>query len=243
MNRLSKPLPRNETRPVEPSEASFRGERPTTARSVAYALFSRLVTSPSQALRGAGGSSEPVLLPPEDLRQISIWLRHDLPFDPELEDLAAAAEAIGPEDGRRLAQAYGSLFEVGSAGPPVPLREGWAEGIESSAREEVVRFYDFFGYELAAESSWEADHLAVELEFMHFLIYAEQQASRPEVALSYQLAQIDFIDRHLWQWLPTVIRGVEAKSQDVFLRALFSSLGRFVEHDYGWQAQSLGREV
>jgi DMSO reductase family type II enzyme chaperone len=227
----------------ETVQGCFRNQPATTARSVAYALFSQLVASPHESGHDSSAGSEHVLLPPEDLSQTLSRLEEALPFDSSLGELAAAAAEITTADGERLAKLYSSLFEVGSEGPPVALREGWVEGVESSVREEIVRFYDFFGYELAPESSWAPDHLAVELEFMHFLTFAEQQAEDRGVALSFQLAQLDFLERHPLKWLPRVLSGIRANCDDAYLGRLFETLGVFLQQDHSWQSRSLEREI
>ena len=77
---------------------------------------------------------------------------------------------LNPED---LKREYSGLFEVGSDGPPVPIREDLHRNQPAKVKESIVRFYDYFGYGLSEKFQWAPDHLSVELEFMHFLCYQE----------------------------------------------------------------------
>ena len=107
-----------------------------------------------------------------------------------------------------LRREYSGIFEVGSQGPPVPIREDLQTGQRAGTREEVVRFYEYFGYVLDDRFAWQPDHLSVELEFMHYLCFREAEAASEADALSFQLAQADFAERHLTAWLPLLAGNV-----------------------------------
>ena len=100
------------------------------------------------------------------------------------------------------------------------LREGLSAEADTGAREEIVRFYEFFSFKLQPEWCWAPDHLAVELEFLHALAYGESQAKQPDEALSYQRAQLDFLARHPLTWIPGLVRKVQVCSQEGYLRHL-----------------------
>ncbi len=197
------------------------------ARSAAYALFSQLVASPFDA------PSLAAALPPADLGAVADELRPQLPYPLDLGPLVAAAE-LEETDAERLAGAYSGLFEVGSSGAPVPLREELAEVAAVKAKEETLRFYDFFGYALAEERQWAPDHLSVQLEFLHFLAYRKSREADPERMESYRLAQRDFLERHLCRWFPEVLAGVGRHAREPYWRALFEALGAFLDADAGW---------
>jgi DMSO reductase family type II enzyme chaperone len=207
------------------------------ARSAAYALFSQLVTSPFDAPSFAAA------LPPEDLPEAAAELHALLPYELDLEPLAAAAGKLGEADAERLARAYSGLFEVGSDGAPVPLREELAGAAAAKAKEETVRFYDFFGYALAEERQWAPDHLAVQLEFLHFLAFRESREREPERLLSYRLAQRDFLERHPLSWVPELVSGVRSHAREPYWRALFETLGAFLDADAAWQRRTLAEEA
>ena len=211
--------------PFEPEAA--------TARSAAYALFSRLVASPFDVDGDA--------LPPADLPETLSELAAALPFDV---DFAALTEAAGVWDGRGLRaieRAYSSLFEVGSDGPPIALREELAAGRPAGTKEEIVRFYAYFGYELAEDRRWAPDHLSIELEFLHFLAFKESRAGDGEEALSYRLGQIDFLERHPHAWVPRVLDHAERLAAEPWYQQLFTSLDAFLRADLAWQKETTGR--
>lgn len=93
---------------------------------------------------------------------------------------------------------YNDAFDPGICEGACSLREGaHIEDDASALFEELMRFYTFFGLE-REEGAEMPDHLSVELEFMHFLTHLESQvAGNPEDLASVQLAQHDFITRHL----------------------------------------------
>lgn len=100
---------------------------------------------------------------------------------------------------------YNDAFDPGIREGACSLREGaHIEDDASALFEELMRFYTFFGLE-REEGAEMPDHLSVELEFMHFLTHLETQvADRPEDLASVQLAQHDFITRHLSRLIKAV---------------------------------------
>ncbi len=203
------------------------------ARSAAYALFSQLVASPFEA------PSLDAALPPADLAEVADQLRSQLPYELDLGPLVAAARGLDEADAEGLASSYSGLFEVGSSdaghrSAPVPLREELAGASVAKAKEETLRFYDFFGYPLAEERQWAPDHLCVQLEFLHFLAFRESREEDPEKIASYRLAQRDFLERHPCRWFPEVLAGVQAHCQEPYWQALFESTAAFLHSEAIW---------
>lgn len=139
----------------------------------------------------------------------------------------------------QLRAEYSGLFEVGDEGPPVPIQEALQARRPAGTREEVVRFYDHFGYALGENFAWQPDHLSVELEFMHFLCFHEAQVLSDEEALPFQLAQLDFTQRHLAAWLPRLTDNLCGKAPDALYRGILESVQRFVDGDVRWQAATI----
>lgn len=138
-----------------------------------------------------------------------------------------------------LKREYSGLFEVGSDGPPVPIREDIQTGQRAGTREDLVRFYDFFGYRLAERFAWAPDHLSVELEFMHYLCYGE--AATEEDPESFQLAQVDFTERHLVRWVPGFATLVGKAAGDGIYAGVTAALSEFILADYDWQSGTVSR--
>jgi len=72
---------------------------------------------------------------------------------------------------------------------------------------EVSEFYNFFGMHMSQEEGKREfpDHICAELEFLHFLTFKEEEAQRGdkvEEHKGYLLAQKDFLERHVNQWIP-----------------------------------------
>jgi len=124
--------------------------------------------------------------------QLDMLAQH-LPFD-----LPLLPPTFDAED---MQQAYVSTFEVGAGRPFCPLYEGSHRSGRMKLMEELVRFYEHFG--LKATSGDHADHLAAELEFMHYMSFKESAAAahNNDVA-DLRRAQRDFLERHLCKWLP-----------------------------------------
>jgi len=187
------------------------------ARCAGYAVLSELTASPHD------------IDPRQSLRE-KIGVAANLPYGEDLDKiLAEFVEA----DLDVLKKEYSGLFEVGSDGPPVPIREDLQTGQRSGTREELVRFYNYFNYALEEKFAWAPDHLSVQLEFMHVLCFRE--VSDEDERLSYQLAQADFTARHLLKWVPRLLDGVESLSPGSLYARVIGTLNDFLAGDYAWQ--------
>jgi DMSO reductase family type II enzyme chaperone len=95
--------------------------------------------------------------------------------------------------------------------------------------QELIRFYDHFGLK-RRDGGELPDHLAVLLEFMHFLT-AQEQANRQDEAAVHALhtAQADFIDRHLAPL--TAALSEKSQSPEPRYRQLPAALSAFLEDE------------
>lgn len=205
-------------KPQPPRKVVDRQVELTAAlRCQAYAAYSELMGSPHDIDPQAGCAAK-------------VGLGESLPHATGLDALLAE---VRDADLARLRREYSGLFEVGSDGPPVPVREDLQTGQRGSTREEIVRFYEFFGYELSERFAWAPDHLSVELEFMHYLCFreAEQESSRTAC----QLAQLDFSRRHLARWIPRLRQATEEQAPGSLYARIVASLDDFVTGDLAWQ--------
>ena len=132
---------------------------------------------------------------------------------------------------------YSWLFEIGDSGPPVAIREQQQFGQVSGVREDLVRFYEFFDYKLHRHYAWAPDHISVVLEFAHLLCYYESTVT--EDRLSYQLAQFDFVSRHLVDWAPVLADLIENIRPDSLYAGIARSLCLFIARDHEWQASTI----
>jgi TorA maturation chaperone TorD len=95
--------------------------------------------------------------------------------------------------------------------------------------------YHEAGLEVAADFNGTPDHVAVELEFMHFLAVKELDAlyaGQLDRAQNFQQKQRAFLERHLAAWVPDFSRSVEEQAQTEFYRSLAAATRIFVENDF-----------
>jgi len=195
------------------------------ARSRMYALFCEALRYPddemrawvregelSRALRATLASVEPGLLDGTD------W------------DALAQAEAGDEEDG--LAIEHTRLFEVGASGPPCALYGGLYNDARMKTMEEVVRFYNHFGLTMSDDPRELPDHLATELEFLHFLAFREAEALHDGGDPGpYRRAARDFVQRHPGRWVPKLLPKLRRAKPPRFYDELFALLARVLDYD------------
>ncbi len=172
------------------------GETGASPCALLYAAYARLLSFPSRELPAAlaDGSLE------AELRELHE--RAGLGTPPHLH-----ADA-----GVELEATYIATFEVGVPEPPVPLYESaYARSGRAARRallEELVRFYEFFGFELGDTPDEAPDHLTVELEFVAALAQLERLAGeRGAPTASFSRARRDMLQRHLLPFLEDVCRA------------------------------------
>ena len=156
-----------------------------------------------------------------------------VPFASDFEEGQRALLARPP--GREaLERDYIHLFEVGAGKPYCPLYEGAHRGGRMKIMEELVRFFEHFG--LKPASGDQPDHLCAELQFMHYLAF--KQAALPEpgpASSSLNVAQRDFLYRHLTKWLPRLVaRLADAREPSPFYSALASLASDYCRADLAW---------
>ena len=191
---------------------------PTAARSQVYLFLGRTFAFPRQAFY--------------DDVTCGRWQEQAAGFLPQLPfpvpPLGGGPPTVSPDD---FQAEYNRLFEVGTmGGPPCPLFGGLYDRDRMRVMEELIRFYNYFGLGLAQGQL--PDHITVELEFMHYLTYKEEEASQNGGDQgSYQRAEKDFLDRHLGKWVPVL----HQKLAEVEPLPFFSGL-------VAWTEDFLGRE-
>ena len=191
--------------------------RTAPLRCVCFAALSELTASPHE-------------IDPHPALQEKVGVVSQLEYAHDLEELISA---FIERDLNELKREYSGLFEVGSDGPPVPIREDLQTGQRGGTREQLVRFYNYFNYSLDEKFAWAPDHLSVQLEFMHVLCFRE--ASTEDERLSFQLAQADFTERHLVKWVPRLLDGVESISPESLYARVIRTLNEFLVSDFAWQ--------
>lgn len=139
---------------------------------------------------------------------------------------------------------YLRLFDVGHGIPPCPLYAGVHQGGRKAVMEEAARFYSFFGLSIEHGVGELPDHLATELEFMHFLAFKELNAIEQEKdAGPYRFAQADFLKRQLTSWLPGLEKKLQGLDPPPFYAALVWTTNAVAQADLATFDRTLDRSA
>ncbi len=85
------------------------------------------------------------------------------------------------------------------------------------------------------------DHIAIELEFMYYLISKEIEASLSAESIdatSYLIKQKDFLDAHLGIWVSDFSNNIAVNAETAFYRDLARQTKSFIEEDFKGLSQS-----
>lgn len=127
---------------------------------------------------------------------------------------------VGPY--RLLAPPYGSVYLEGE------------RKIMGNSTLDVRNRYREAGVDISAAFKEPPDHIAAELEFMHYLILKEIEAIRNgdfKSALQYLQKQKRFLKNHLGVWVSEFTNSVEAKAETEFFKHLAKFTKIFVKKD------------
>ena len=125
--------------------------------------------------------------------------------------LAVRLESVKPTDLQELQEAYMQLFDPVNG--PFPYESEHTKTHEFSKANilaDIMGFYRAFGVEPTNDR---ADHVAAELEFMHFLMVKEMHASSKgehENALICRQARESFFREHLAPWTDDLLQTIRA---------------------------------
>ena len=222
------------TRRHAPSVQNRERQSDQTAefRALTYALFSKLMRSPFENLEVLEQFFDS-----GELIDLFGGLQETLPYKVEFQVMSDKLQSMKREEVFALRRIYSSLFEVGSEGPPVPLRAELVRAGVSKMKEELIRFYNYFSYDLQEQIAWAPDHLSIQLEFMQVLCLKESaQGERGDI--SFERAQLDFLDRHIVCWLPISLGKLVALDRGGFYTIVMAALWNFLEQDRLWNIQT-----
>ncbi len=185
-----------------------------------------------------------------DFRNAIGWLDADAPlqFEGALAVLRGWAGEMRESDPAEVLQdlkvEYARLF-IGAPGPMAAppyeslYRDRDSDGtpiVNGPSTVAVERTYGSHGLERAAGHSDLSDHVATELEFMHFLCSRERgawQGGDVSGARELRRAQNEFISEHLNKWLPEFSERVLAATRVDVYRALATLLQDFLAVETG----------
>jgi len=136
---------------------------------------------------------------------------------------------------RELQSEYIRLFDVGTPRPPCPLYGGEYKKGRKGVMEELIRFYNYFGLHPSPRSREMPDHITIELEFMHFMVFREVAAlHREQDRTSYLRAERDFLKRHLCAWVPRLGERLRRQQPPAFYAALARLAEAFLSADLSY---------
>ena len=140
-----------------------------------------------------------------------------------IEDLTVehARLFVGPYS--LLAPPYGSVYME-------PERR-----IMGNSTMDVIKRYQQSELAVAEDFKDAPDHIAAELEFMHFLIYKEIEAINQGDAgriYTYLLNQQSFLADHLGAWVPEFVGRVMENAKTTFYQNLARATEAFIKDDY-----------
>lgn len=146
-------------------------------------------------------------------------LCHRVPVGPELESLKIDFTRLFVGPFKVLAPPYGSFY----------LEDGRMMG-ESTI--DVRNWYEKDGLDVVINDA--PDHIAMELEFMYYLVAKQTQATNAgnlQDIQDCQRKQKMFLSSHLARWLPPFAKNVKENAQTTFYKKLARLTGIFVQKD------------
>jgi TorA maturation chaperone TorD len=213
-------------------------------RSAAYRFFSQALLPPDRWEQAPAAPLETVAPDPPAPADAC-----GLPAPPPAaaDALREAAAVLAGTDRGALAAAHLDTFGhvVGTRCPPYEAQ--YVPGgvfAQAQCAADAAGFYRAFGLEPAARAAERADHVSVELEFMHVLAYREAYArvhhGPDQVALLVD-AQRGFLRDHLARWVPALARRVGAQGADPYAR-IAAALAAWVAADAAGLGVAVDRE-
>jgi TorA maturation chaperone TorD len=147
---------------------------------------------------------------------------------------AAMEETIQKYSNEDLAVEYARLFVGPFELKAPPYGSIYLDGerrVMGDSTMEVVRIYEKAGLATDKEFKELPDHIAVELEFMYYLIYKEVEALEKlekDKALALEETRNHFFNRFLSPWVPSFCQKIKEATDNHFYLALANCLSTFV---------------
>jgi TorA maturation chaperone TorD len=152
-------------------------------------------------------------------------------------DLAECARKLGKEfvaqDMETLLIDHTALFIGPSQPKAMPYGSFWQtddQSMRHDAMMAVVDIYEQGGFEVSEDVRDFPDHIAVELEFLYALIFAQNQAQLSGNVDDLSAANAlhrRFLDEHLCAWFDAFSTAVHSGAETAFYRELVDLTGRF----------------
>lgn len=202
----------------------------TRLRSEAYRLLAACYFPPQGGLEQVAGELADILscLCPEAARHAAA-MQQQLAGTQGQQALQVdyARLFLGPY--RLLAPPYGSVYLEGE------------RRVMGTSTDKALDHYKRVGLDLSPQFQEAPDHIAAELEFMHYLLFSS--ISGPERGLGeetalYQDLQKEFLHDHLGAWAEPFCRAVEQNAETGFFQSLARATRAFLAQEMREEANS-----
>ena len=145
---------------------------------------------------------------------------------------------IGKKDGIELMKVdYAKLFVGPFSLLAPPYGSVYLEGggvVMGNSTADVQKWYRATGLDVDAQFKDAPDHIAAELEFMHFLIFKEMEVAEQEETegvIKYLKMQRSFLEYHLGAWVSDFAENVVNNAQTTYYRNLARATKAYVMDD------------
>ncbi len=162
---------------------------------------------------------------------------------------SAMEESIGNYSNEKLMVEYAGLF-IGPFGVKAPpYGSVYLDGerrVMGDSTMAVIQMYLEEGLSGSDDFSDLPDHIAVELEFMSFLIYKEIEAvenSNFRAAIRMEKRQESFLKNFLRKWVPPFCRKIREGTDNGFYNALAECTSVYVENSSPMELQNRAGET
>lgn len=143
---------------------------------------------------------------------------------------------------------YEDCFGYTASGP-VPCYE-LEYGEEHTHREpqqlsDIASFYNAFGLKVKENNFERVDHIAIECEFIHFLLFKEAYALSNAVPGNAEIchqASTRFLREHLGRWAPSFALKLSRQARQGFLKDLADFIFSYIVQDCEWLGVTAGPE-
>lgn len=134
-----------------------------------------------------------------------------------------------------------------SSCPPYETRYGSRHLFQQTQQlADIAGFYRAFGLDLSEGANERPDHLAIELEFLHFLCLKEAYALAhhgPEQVELCRDAEAKFLMEHLLSWAPSFAKRLQGVAGDGFYKHVGSLMAAFLSTEAARLGWSPGEEA
>ena len=148
------------------------------------------------------------------------------------------ADIAGVDDTEILQVDYARLFVGPFNLPAPPYGSVYLEGerqVMGASTADVQKRYQAAGLDVDAGFKDAPDHIAAELEFMHFMIFKAMEAAASgdfNLVVTRLLDQKSFLEIHLGAWIHKFAENIVDNANTSFYRNLARATAAFIKDDY-----------